>query len=264
MTPSEQEVWEQILREPEREEPRWRYARLLKERGDPYGEFIEMQLKQAQLQRDGDHDMAESVRLSSESDRLLRQHGAEWAKAVAPLVKEYSFQRGFPEIVTLDADEFVRRAEAIYRVAPVVHVALDKAKGALGEVCASPHMDRILALELFDRRLEDADAIALAESDHVYNLRWLDVGVNSIGMAGLEALVASPKLPSLQWVNFAGNRAPDPCDRPGGVDGTFICTFERNPLGKELEKKYGPKRWFHWQPYSVFLMRPPSAVFIGP
>lgn len=260
----EQDLLAAVLAEPEREAPRLRYAEVLMQRGDPYGEYIKKAIRLAELKRVDKYD-SEEWTLFSSVRQLEKEHGSAWAAGVAPLVVDYRFHRGFPEIVTIRASDFLTTAEKVYQVAPVVKVTLTSAAGLMREICVSPLLERVLALDLSHQNLTDADVVALAESDRLHRLRWLNLCCNSITLAGMEALVASTKLPALQWAGLAGNAGPDLAERWGQDQGASIY-LGPSPEAEALEKKYGRRAWLHWHWPGTSYRYPVTdlALFIGP
>jgi uncharacterized protein (TIGR02996 family) len=257
---SERVLLHAVLHQPTRDEPRQRYADILVERGEPRGTFIKQQLRAAHLLRQQEIGF-EYVNLLKRSARLLREHEPAWAAPLTGLVDGWEFQRGFPEIVKLGARRFLERADAVYQVAPVVHLRLRGVAGLVGELCASPALGRLAALDLSGNGLGDGDAAALAASGQLRGLRLLDLRGNQIGVAGLEALCQSERLPALRCLLLAGNAAPDPCDRPAGdgAPGEFI----RSELGADLERRFGARAWLHFRPRHAALLLPPSALFLS-
>ncbi|MBK7586246.1 MAG: hypothetical protein IPI67_39430 [Myxococcales bacterium] len=114
------------------------------------------------------------------------------------------------------------------------------------ELFALPLLGNVVALDLFDQSIGPAGAALLAASPYVAQLSWLDLGYCQLGQTGLEALCASKNLPRLRYVNLASNGFPDPCDDPS-VDQGAVIGWGRSALGAELEAKFGPLPWLHWQ-----------------
>src|SRR5690349_3929389 len=122
-----------ILETPEDDVPRLVYADWLEENGDPArAEFIRVG---CQLVRLAEHDRGRAP-LEDREHVLLAEHGAEW-RAVVPLAlpdKNVAFRRGFVERVDLTAEQFLKHADALFRLAPVRTLRLRQAAGRLGEV----------------------------------------------------------------------------------------------------------------------------------
>jgi hypothetical protein len=251
---TEEELYANILRWPYGDESRKKLAELLSQRGDPRGEFIKVQfeLHEGYVRERLPPDFGTLIKREKE---LLDRHGSDWSREVRPMVDKLYFDRGFVDEVALAARVFLERAESIYRVAPVIHLDLTGVKEVCRELFGSPHLERIRALNLEDNDLGDSGVAELARSEHLGNLRWLSLARNKITAAGAEALVASEKLPKLAYVNFSGNEA-DPTDSPGAMDGMEILEWWDSPLGYELEKKYGARKWMHYRVRDDFFRFP--------
>ena len=85
------------------------------------------------------------------------------------------------------------------------------------------------------RELADIPAAEWAHFEG--QLRWLDLGLNRIGAAGLEALAASPNLPQLEWLGFRVNAVGDPT--PQHADEYDADSA----VARELQARYGPRPW---------------------
>src|SRR5262245_1818230 len=67
-----------------------------------------------------------SPELEERDRRLVAAHGARWAEAPAALVGYWGFRRGFVEEVGMGGRQFLKNAEALFRLAPVRYVAFDR------------------------------------------------------------------------------------------------------------------------------------------
>lgn len=253
----EQELLELILKYPYADRDRAKYAALLERRGDPRGELITIQLQLAEARS---RQMLPPPGLREREKELLARYGNEWSREVAPLVDGLEFFRGFVDHVTLDARGFLERAEAIYRVAPVIYLTLTGVRDVYRELFASPRLARIRALELEQNGLGDDALEALAASPHLGKLAWLDLSRNDITARGVEALAASKHLPALAYVKLSGNPSGDPADTPVAIDvdrpNLEVLEWGSSPLAVDLEQKYGTIRWLHWRPTSDFFRFP--------
>ena len=244
------EIQQFIVAHPEDDTARLRYAQALPE-DSPRRRFILLQLQLAHiLSHEGNaDDWDRHDKLRREAEALLSQHSAEWSAQVrerARGLQSLAFARGFVESVTMSPRQFVASAEALFAAAPILKLRLSSLDG-LEELLQSPHLGRLRALSFEDLPLGEAGMRALLASPHLKELRWLDVSGCKIQRAGLEALCASPNLPALRWVNLAANGFPNPQDRPGSVDGDYIYDWHTDPLGGELEARYGRKEWLHFR-----------------
>jgi uncharacterized protein (TIGR02996 family) len=117
-----------ILENPDDDTPRLIYADWLTDRGDPRGEFIQVQCRIAQA-----GDPFRSGRLwgmpaavlkawRAREQELLASHGERWRQSLRSLATEIEFHRGFPERVTVPADEFLARGGELFRATPIREV----------------------------------------------------------------------------------------------------------------------------------------------
>src|SRR5207237_4764608 len=100
-----------------------------------------------------------------------------------------------------------------------------------------PHLNKIISIDLDRCGLSDEHLKMLSASRVLKNLKWVSVAENNIGLAGADALAASPRLKQLVYVNFYGN----PVD-PGGqysTDNEFIMDSWLPDAGQELAAKHG-------------------------
>jgi hypothetical protein len=228
-----------VVDAPGEDAPREAYARAIAATAPERAELIDLQLELARADR-AHRDTP--PKLSNRQVVLLRDHGAEWAADVRPLVDKWQFLRGFVEVVTLDAARFLAVADELYRRAPVLHLDLTGVTPVAGALFASPHLARIQSLGLLHNGLGDAEVAALAASTSLTNIRWLDLSNNKIGAAGLEALAASRHVPRLAYVGFATNAIPDPT--PQHADEYDAPS----PVAAELQRTYGPRPWLDARP----------------
>lgn len=240
----DQELLRAVLAAPDDDEPRLAYADLLRAAGDPLGEFVALQVEVATRRRE--HAPPHTwLATAQRADELEARFGKTWDRLVAGLVEDRRFRRGFVDEVRLEARHFLTCAAELYRRAPVRHLVLTHVRPLLGEVLRSPHLDRIVSLQLTACGLGDDGVRMIAESERLRRLVWLDVSANEVGLEGLEALCASRNLPRLRFLGFHGNLIPDPTASPGGVDhadGT-VHAMDVPPLGRELAARYDNPRW---------------------
>jgi hypothetical protein len=215
--------------------------------GDPRGTFIQLQLDAAtELQSHGRSETYKDLR--SRYRALEQQHGASWAGDVAKLAEQPMFARGFVEYVTMSAAAFLAKAGELYKVAPIRGVTLVDFKSSVRQLAASPYLDRLVALQFYDKaktgKLDDADAALLAGSPHLARLQSLDVSFNAITNAGVDALCA---LAGLRYLNLAGNPADNPVEQVATdtMSGDPIATGTLPERGRQLEAKYGKRAWLH-------------------
>lgn len=242
-----------VLQAPYEDPPRLEYARHLKSRDAIRSDFIVTQLRLAQdpaspATEDLTPYRSLSERIAAEQhERKLRESfGPYWAKPLVNMgVREYEWSRGFIAGVTLPATLFLTHADQIFAEAPIVFVRLTLVKQAAAALFRSPALRKVRALSLSNVDLGDEEIRLLAQSEHLSNLWWLDLGFNRIGWSGVQSLAISERLPRLEFVSFNRNPA-DPRDTVG-VEGTSIVDVQRTPEGRDLESAAtrGSLPWLH-------------------
>lgn len=235
---TEQEALAQVLREPEDDGPRRQYAALMDSLGDARGEFIRLQIAESEAE-------SQSARtLYGFRANLLREsHGAAWAAGVAPLVRDYEFQRGFVAAVKMPARAFLEHATTLFSRAPIRHLSLSHVREYAEELFASPHLLHIRSLAMDQCQLNNDDMMRFANSPYVRELRWLSLALNPVGLAGIEWLAMSPNLPKLRYANFRGNDV-DPGQQFTHDQGYIVDSWLPEE-GQQLEARHGALPWLH-------------------
>jgi uncharacterized protein (TIGR02996 family) len=224
-----------ILEGPDDDAPRLIYADWLLDRGEPAsaarGELIHLQCALARLEPD-----ARPPAMQARERDLLEAHHREWGSPLLRLgCRCLEYRRGFVEGVGLEASAFLAQAAALFRTAPVRHVKLYGAAGAIAELAAAPHMARVHTLELEDNGLGDEELRALCRSPHLGAVSTLLLWSNRIGDAGLRALASAPHLARLARLDLSANAVGD-----GGVEalagspllaGLTLLDLQRNQIG---------------------------------
>ncbi|WAS97392.1 TIGR02996 domain-containing protein [Nannocystis punicea] len=214
-----------IRARPEDEAPRLALAQRLRERGDPRGEFIELQCAAA---RSGDdHDARDE--LTARADALFAAHEDEWHHELGLRPGEATWARGFVDTVSLVPGRVAAVGERLARGAPVrglhlrgaadddvlesvlrepllsVITALDLVAegndigpdGAIA-LAEATHLTQLRELRLRDNRIEEEGGIALAGATHFAGLTKLDLRSCQVGTAGVKALAAATQLANLR------------------------------------------------------------------
>jgi len=251
---TEQEALTQVLNRPEDDEPRWQYADLMDSMGDPRGEFIRLQISESQAE-------AQSARTiyGFRANLLLRAHGASWSAAIAPLVTDFQFHRGFIAAVKMPARRFLDTAATLFPLAPIRHLDLSDVRECADELFASPYLLHIRSLSMDQCQLDDGDMWRLATSPQVHELRWLSVALNRIGLPGAEWLATSANLPKLRYANFRGNDV-DPGEQFSHDQGYIVDSWLPDE-GRELEARHGVLPWLHCEARTLMDVPPDRFQF---
>lgn len=241
-TARERALIESILANPDYDPPRRELAELTAARNDARGELIREQFA-ARDARAARRTTDES-RHQARARELILSHPA-WA---APLTergaRDVTFDRGFPDGVTMDAADFISRGAELLGLAPLTTFRLRKAAGQVQRLAATPVLARVAGLDLAEQGVTDDDVAALAASPYAARLRFLDLRHNKITERGIEAIAASPHLRNLETVELDFNPGFNPVDSFDYHDETHRHRVPTDS-GKLLEGKYGPLRWLH-------------------
>ena len=214
-----------ILAEPDEDTPRLMYADWLDEEGEY--ERAELIRAQIELARTPDRDAVpwnpRVAGLRATVRRILERRSAEWLDRLrgrdGPLGSEgvhAAYRRGFVEVVWMSAAWYVGRAEVLFRSLPLRELRVTFAtQESFANLLACPHFPRLdtldvsgftlgdglfvqlarcrAAAELRGLRaracgITDASALRLADFEYEWKPREIDVSLNAIGPAGLDAL----------------------------------------------------------------------------
>lgn len=197
----------QAVREaPDDDNLRLAFADWFEENGDPErGELIRVQCRRAVLP----DVTSEWGRLYDREKQLLDANRARWT-AGFPAVRDrgvkaedrWEFQRGFVESVTLSARSFLDHGKAIFRLAPVRRLHLVAASRQLPAVLKSPLLGRVQDLLLTNQRFTWANVRQLARSPALARLTGLYLGSSGIGDEAAGLLFSSNHLGNLRQVNL--------------------------------------------------------------
>ncbi|MBS2031196.1 MAG: hypothetical protein JST54_25075 [Deltaproteobacteria bacterium] len=240
---------DRVIAQPRNDDARLRYAAALRPTDPARAEFIVLQVEYSKAKRTGASVPDTYVRRQV----LYDTHRAEWSAELESLGVSSQFLRGFPEWIFADAARFLAIADELYRRAPVLHLTLTGVKPMAAALFESPHLARILTMDLSRNELGDAEAKLIAESSRLGALQWLDLAQNQIGMRGLEALAASTKLPHVDYLGFGSNLVDDPT--PPHADEYDVDS----PVAVELQRRFGPRAWLsarpraNWPPYREYI-----------
>jgi uncharacterized protein (TIGR02996 family) len=239
------ELLQAVLDNPDDDAPRLAYADWCERQNDEptraRAEFIQAQILVNHLDEASDPFVPALLR---EQEQTLRSiHQAAWAAAVAPLVDDYVFNRGFVELASLSARNFLDRSTQLFSLAPVRHLDLNGVREVAQELFASPQLLKIRSLRMNACSLDDDNLKLLAASENASALRWLSLANNDIGLEGIAALAASPFLKELVYLNLSGNPV-DPVERYAHDNGNIVDQWLPES-GEMLEARFGYLRWLH-------------------
>ena len=193
---------EDILEHPQEDAPRLRYADWLEEQGNCLGELIRVQCRLARMPV----NHLGILELEAREQKLLAEHGQEWAGDLADMVGWWTFRRGFVEEISLSVDKFLAGACSLYQRAPIQEVHVSDLSEQTEALAACPYLQRVTYLDLSNNLMRDHGLKQLAKSPHLAHVRGLNLSSCGIGDGGLMALAASPHLGDLHEVYLSDNR----------------------------------------------------------
>jgi uncharacterized protein (TIGR02996 family) len=212
-----------ILEAPDDDSPRLVYADALLERGDPRGELIQIQCALAKRRAAGERIEHEDP-LAKRNRGLLAKHEKDWLVPIRAHLRSWTWSRGFVEVVDADGEKFIDGAAIVFAEHPVRSLKLTKMKPVQFERLAntalgtteilnlehqkmgpkaapfflSPHLHRIVELDILSNPLKDAGAKILGSAQHLTSLTRLKMASTEIGFDGLDALSRASFFPRLE------------------------------------------------------------------
>lgn len=201
-----------ILARPHEDGPRLVYADYLDETGNPLdaarAELVRVQVAVARLP--DDHPRTPDLR--DRATELLHRHGRAWTAPLASLGAAFTFRRGIPDAVAVDAATFLRRGEELFdntRVGGgqsfVRRVRLREPARVAPQLADCPLLARVEELDLSLGDLGNGGVALLVRSPHLTAVRVLELGANGLGDAGVIALARASTLPRLQVLALNDN-----------------------------------------------------------
>ena len=179
------------------------YADRLIERGDPRGEFIQLQVRAKR-----GHDKAVEARLSE-----LRPLEKEWKDAAGFDETLTTFDRGFPMNLIGNARAIIASRRAL-ATQPIVSMSILSDLDGLEEVCQLPELKRLRSLTIsatmgsYGRpiALEPARVRAVAACAHLSSLRELMIQKGALSQATASMLAEAAWFPALEVLLIPDNR----------------------------------------------------------
>lgn len=116
-------VFQAICNNPEDDDLRLEYAKLIESSDPAHAKLIRIQVKYANEHRCSSDYSA----LEEDEDGLIRRHGARWAHNIAKFsardqLRSIEFDRGFPARIEMHPDIFAEYADLVFRLAPIRHI----------------------------------------------------------------------------------------------------------------------------------------------
>ena len=132
-----------------------------------------------------------------------------WEAPLKGIVGGMEWARGFVETVNVEARTFLRRADDLFRLAPVRRVRFLDVGTSLGRLMDCPYLARLTAVAIFAQHIDERLTRALVTSPHLGGLRSLNVGRNRVGDRRAERLAWSPRFRNLVELDLGDNAVGD-------------------------------------------------------
>lgn len=228
-----------VLDNPDDDAPRAAFAAACETDDPDYAAFIRYQLALARAGA-GNPDR---VRLYTEANELLADHGRRWSGAFGRAVPNYTFRRGFIEHIGINSDDFVQHWARLLAAAPIRHVDFLGTAEDLPALLQCEGLRRLHSMSLDGWSLRDDAMPQLCRCPYLDGLRWLSLADNHFTRAGARVLAAAARLPALRYVNFSGN--PVDLEERFAVDQGVVLEAWLSDDGKALEEELGTIAWLH-------------------
>ncbi|VTR90752.1 Uncharacterized protein OS=Sandaracinus amylolyticus GN=DB32_6684 PE=4 SV=1 [Gemmata massiliana] len=189
------DLLDHIRMAPEDDAARLAIANALEGRGDPYGEYIRLQVGLA-----SNPEADDRAAMIDRVTELHRAHAAAWTAHLTPWFLNWSFARGFVDRVVLDAAVAPHVPAGLLDRTPVREVVVVNGAGRLGELATAPILSRFNSLD-FGPPAFAAGTAELSDDDVIPFFERLPVGIrpsrlnlaeNPVGAAGVTAVARSP------------------------------------------------------------------------
>ena len=201
-----------VLASPNDDDPRLVYADWLLERGDPRGEFIQIQCALgrplvgasglALRHHPGEKRPLTREELAVREKSLLKKHQKTWILPIRPWIRPWirtwQWARGFVDAVVADGKKFIERLRAIVAATPLERSTLTGLTSVhLKELAAVPELRSVRELVLTQQRI-GARGARFFRSPYLGGLRSLDLKEYPLTAAGFIELAGAEHLGALR------------------------------------------------------------------
>jgi Leucine Rich repeat len=201
---SRQDLIRNVIERPDDAAARRSLSQWLLERGDPWGELIDVQ-----LQLSGRLSNARRRQLRERADAITSAHGSRLAGPVHGVAASYRFRGGFVEEVSCDGAAFMAHVDVIRSHTPIRYLELHGLDDdSLERLTDSPVLASVRNLRCVGGLVTARSLTRLAESPHARGLAWLNLRQCQIDDAAAIALSRSPHL-ALQGLSLNANTIGD-------------------------------------------------------
>ena len=199
---TERDLLRAITREPDDGAPRLVYSDWLEEQGQAErAEFIRSQLQLAGLAE----DLPRRRELAFRCRQLLDNHENQWLDPLGVDPTDWSWSRGFVEVIDLDPDSLKERRTALFQTCPVRRLILCDLLGELDALELVPADNRLTALELLGNILAPQALQGLPRFEQFAGLAELNLAFNRLDDSAVDFLCGEPFFQDLSLLQLACN-----------------------------------------------------------
>lgn len=204
-----------ICDHPEEVTPRLAYADWLDEQGGESNtaraEFIRLQIAEEGKAppRDFPHTRSRTAREAELLDKWGKVWDADLPKLPGIVWQNHQYERGFVHHITAGSVRSLLAAEAVFALAPVTWLTLDKLTTSTAKQLArSPVLARVREFTKFGLEVWEADSLApLADTPHLCNLRAAYLWRAGLSADSVRGLLANRSLTRLTHLTLLDSEA---------------------------------------------------------
>jgi len=207
MDAAERGLLDDVLANPDDDEPRSRHAEWLSSKGDRRGQFIHQQLEAAM-----------QGTTSPAPDPAWLAVFAPWS------AEDIVFRRGFAEEMSLTGRSFISLGAGLFQTTPLRSVRFVAVQHIFAELMACPLLARLRRIDLWGNQIGPAGVAALAACPHLGGLRELNLSRNGLGDEGALQILSAPWLRQLTHLDVSDNNLTEAvenrlgrCREPSGT-----------------------------------------------
>jgi|GEM_PF-7043995 len=174
------------------------------ESGNPRAAFIRGQIELARLKDDSMHRREVAFRCR----QLLDAHEEEWHDPCELFVWDYSWSRGFVEMMTTTPEDLELDAE-LFDTHPFRRLWVWKMEGEVEGLSAIPEENHLTALDLMSNDLTVKQLKKIAKMKHLPHLRELGLMFNNLRDTAVKILCGEPLFQKLELIRLGANPFTD-------------------------------------------------------
>ena len=236
MVDATHELLAPVLASPHEIAPRRAYAGGVRASDPDRAALIDHQLAIRLARRAG---LTPSETDESAARALIRAFGERWSGPIPQIAGGYQYRGGFVEHLRVSGADLAGVATVMRDVAPVRMLTVTRLRGHLDALLGESRFAQLVALDVGENGLADADVEAIAAAPALRGLVALRIAGNvDCGYAALRALA---RLPALRFVDADDTRTPLRIRTFDAVDGR--SELRHTAAQERMETELGALPW---------------------